>query len=443
MNMKVISRNGRHVAVNLENLNLFTIDETEAEILSLYEAGHEIPSIVSKLGIVEKFCRETVETFCSLPEGVKIVGEEYGTVNQLLLMVALDCNMRCSYCYGDGGTYNRERALMSVETAHKTLEVLSPERMTTIIFFGGEPLLNFPVIKEVAHRVEPGTCAFITNGTIMNDDILECIRTYKMSVAVSIDGPEEVHDASRCYPDGRGTHDRVMETVATLREAGVPISVETTFTKKALKAGYSAKEILEYVYQFSAGINITPVGTVDDPEFKLSSEEVKDFHKQCIDFVLEKVEKGAPIYIPDINGFIYRMASPERVIPHLLCPHYARRATVFPNGDVYPCCLHTGKDYYCGNVFDPGFVREFPENNMRVLSTLLREQLFQSCWFTPLLTRICANDVTLRGDRFSLNEDLMEAYSETVEYFLYRISQVHNWGAFFAALQKKGTIDVT
>ncbi len=446
MNMKVISKNGKYVAVNLENLNLFTIDENEAEILSLYEKGHKIPYIASELALSETLCRETIKTFCDLPEGICVTSEEPGPVDQLLLMIALDCNMKCSYCYGDGGTYKREKTLMSEKTAFRALDVISPGNIKAVTFFGGEPLLNFPLIKEVVKRVKranPAMCTIITNGTLMNKEMAAWIKAHNVSVAVSIDGPEEVHDAGRVYPDGKGTHKKVMETVDILERTGIRFAVEATFTKKTLEAGYSAGEILEYLYQFSRAIHITPVGAVLDPEYKLSFQDLIDFYTECIDFTFDKLEGGELINIPDITSFVFRIASPERVIPRLLCPHYAQRVAIFPDGDCYPCCLLAEDEYSCGNVFDPDFSKTFFEKRKDVLSRLCRDRLIQSCWFTPLLARICANDVTSEGQDFSLYADLVKTYAEVVEYFLYKISQVQDWGVFFAMLEEEIAVHVT
>jgi uncharacterized protein len=431
MDMKVISRNGEFLAVNLENLALFIIDENEATVLSLYQKGVDTQTIASELNVSEKECRQTIELFCS-HQGIQIVQEDTGDVNQLLLMVALDCNMKCSYCYGDGGTYKRERTLMTTETALKALDAVSHGGIETVTFFGGEPLLNFELIKNVVRVTPHAAHAVITNGTIMNREIAAFIKTHNITTAVSIDGPEEVHDSFRVYPDGRGTHKKVMETVRMLKASEVPLAVEATYTKRALELGYSAYRILEYLYQFTPSINISPAGFFDT--YRLSPQELTAFYLQCIEFTFDKIEEGIPINIPDITSVILRMASPERVIPRLFCPYYARRVAVFPNGDVYPCCLLAEEEYNCGNVSDPEFSSTFLKKKREVLSRLCRDRLVHPPWFTPLLTRICVSDVQLQGDCFALHEDTT-AYSDVMEYLLYRIATIEDWGSFFTMQQ--------
>lgn len=177
MKMKLISRNGEFVAVNLENLNLFRVDEQEANILSLYDKGSTIPDIAAALQISEEKCKKTIDIFCTLPKGVQLVPEELGNLNELVLMVAQDCNLKCDYCYGDGGTYGRERTLMDSKTAFNAIQCASAlGDIGRVTFFGGEPLLNFKVIKEVVENTEGVLFGIVTNGTIMTDEMLACIK---------------------------------------------------------------------------------------------------------------------------------------------------------------------------------------------------------------------------------------------------------------------------
>lgn len=434
MEMKLISRNGELVAVNLENLNIFRVDKTEADILSLYNKGVEIPDIASELGVPEEKCTKTVETFCSLPKGVQLVPEEVGALHELVLMVATDCNLKCNYCYGDGGTYKREKALMSTETAFKAIDyAVSLGNIERITFFGGEPLLNFTLIKEIVEKTKDTIkCGMITNGTIMNKEIIEFIKTHKIPTTVSIDGPEDVHDSGRVYADGRGTHKKVVKTMEMLKEAGIPFGIEATFTRKALNLGYSVKDILEYLYQFSPSINMVPVALVDDPDYKLSPQQLAEFRIQCIDFTFDKILKGEPIYVYDIMALITRIASPTRVVLKAFCTCHSEKMTVFPNGDVYSCYLSAREEFRFGNVHDPNFIEIYRRRGIEILPLLCRDRLTNPSWFTPLVTHICMGSLVPEGNLFALNKDIAQSGEETFEYLLYRMSQVRDWNTFFA-----------
>lgn len=432
MKVKIIFKNDECLAVNLETLKIFAVTETEAEILSLYDKGEKIADIAAALTVPAAQCTELVETFYH--PGTTPTPEDCTKTTQALFMVALDCNMKCGYCYGDHGTYNRERALMRTDTALKALEAV--DTLEGIIFFGGEPLLNFPLIRDVVQTVHPPACWIITNGTVMTKEIVSWLKKYNIYVAVSIDGPEPVHNAARVFPDGSGTHATVMETVTLLKKANIPVAVETTFTKETLTQGYSVHDILEYVYTISSTIHISPFGIVNDARYRLSLQELTDFYVQRIDFVFDKIEKGEPINIPDITKCISNIISPKRVQPTLLCPHYAQRMTVFPNGDVYPCFLLSDNKYACGNVTDPKFTQIFPEKNEKILSHLWRDKLTKSYWFLPFVTRICAGDVTVQDGTFSLRKDFVISNEKAAEHLLYKMSHVQNWSTFLKTLQK-------
>jgi uncharacterized protein len=435
MKMKVISRDGTYVAVNLENLNIFRVDACEAEILSLYNKGFFVPDIASKVGMPEKECESIIKTFCSTPKGVSVVPEEVGVLDEILLMVALDCNMRCGYCYGDGGSYQRKRTLMDKKTAVKAVDTFtSLGDIKTITFFGGEPLLNFSVIKTVVEYAPAITCGIITNGTIMTQEMADFIKAHKLPLTLSIDGPQPVHDAARQYVDGRGTHKTIMKTVDVLKAKKIPFAVEATYSKKALL--YSAKEVLEYLYQITPVINFATVAVVDDPEYKLSPQEYKEVRVQAIDFAFDKIEKGEPLNVIDITALAYSIARTERIIPQVFCPYHARRVAVFPNGDVYPCYLITDPKYYYGNIFDSDFVQKFPGKSKEILPQLCRDKLINAPWFTPLMTHICMGTLVSQGEYFSLRDDLVSYGPEAMEYLLYRMSRIRDWKSFFENVQK-------
>ncbi|MBU7019032.1 MAG: radical SAM protein [Theionarchaea archaeon] len=438
MQMKVISRNNELVAVNLENLNLFRIDETESRILSLYEKELKISDIALKLDISEEMCEKTLEVFCNLPKGVHLNQEDVGILDELLLMVALDCNMACRYCYGDGGTYNRERTLMDINTALRAVDTaVSLGDIKVITLFGGEPLLNFNVIGKVVQTYPDITCGIITNGTIMTEEIAQFIKEYNIPITVSIDGPQMVHDAVRYYRDGRGTHKKVVETIEILKEKDISFAIEATYTKQAVRLGYSARDILNYLYEYTSTINFASVGVVDDPECRLSPDELMDFRTQCIDFTFDKIEKGEPINIFDITALIFRIASPERVISKTFCPYHARRMAVFPNGDAFPCYLVAEDKFKYGNVFESDFVDKFTEKAQKILPILCRDRLSQSYWFVPLLTHICVSTLVNEGDTFSLNDNMKATGSPIMEHLLYRMSTIRDWSTFFSTVQQK------
>jgi len=137
----------------------------------------------------------------------RVQGRQLSEKNQspidLILITATDCNMMCKYCYANHGNYGYPPQLMSFSTAERAIDVM--ERLTTVMhsisFFGGEPLLNFPLIeKTVPHirtRHEDAIIRINTNGTLISETVIEIIKKYKIGIVLSLDGPKVINDQLR------------------------------------------------------------------------------------------------------------------------------------------------------------------------------------------------------------------------------------------------------
>ena len=149
--------------------------------------------------------------------------KQKGLVKSLCLMIAQDCNLRCKYCFGDGGSYGQERAIMSPETGMKAVDFLikssGPRKHLEMDFFGGEPLINMKTVKavtEYARKREQETgkkfkLTLTTNGLLLNDENIKWLNDNDFSLVLSLDGRKEVHDAMRPDVGGNGSYDRAIK----------------------------------------------------------------------------------------------------------------------------------------------------------------------------------------------------------------------------------------
>ena len=166
-----------------------------------------------------------------LPEEIKEMVLRDG-LQQVTLSITEDCNLRCRYCvYSDVYTLSRKRSdkMMDFKTAKKALDwyvalylegrEYNPVRSPAICFYGGEPLLNFDLIKKCVQYVKTTwpdmdfTFSMTTNGTLLNKEKEDFLKEHRFNISISIDGPKEDHDRNRVYPDGSGTHTDVMKNV--------------------------------------------------------------------------------------------------------------------------------------------------------------------------------------------------------------------------------------
>ena len=151
-------------------------------------------------------------------------------VTSLALFLTQTCNLRCVYCYGEGGEYG-ERGVMSEATALAAVDWLlasaGEEKTVHVSFFGGEPLLNFPLLQRVVAyaREQAAVCGkevkfgMTTNASLLTDEIIAYLAEEKIDPLVSFDGPPEVHDRQRPFRNGRGSYTRVHANVQKLRAA--------------------------------------------------------------------------------------------------------------------------------------------------------------------------------------------------------------------------------
>ena len=227
--------NGYDIVLDVNSGAIHVVDDVTYDIIALYEThtreeiadklsgryGRE--EILEALGEVQTLT-ENGELFT--PDGY----EDYMTdfkkrptvVKALCLHIAHDCNLACRYCFAEEGEYHGRRALMSFEVGKKALDFLiensGQRRNLEVDFFGGEPLMNWQVVKDlVAYgREQEERCnkkfrfTLTTNGVLLNDEVMEFCNREMANVVLSIDGRKEVHDKMRPFREGAGSYELIV-----------------------------------------------------------------------------------------------------------------------------------------------------------------------------------------------------------------------------------------
>lgn len=164
---------------------------------------------------------------------------------EAILMVAHACNLGCRYCFcGRGGDFPNP-GLMTKETAEEILRLFleagDGRDFQKIVLFGGEPLLNLPVIQHLVQLWTNWKSRFngrklhfvlVTNGTLLDRETVRFLKDHSIAICISVDGPRDIHDANRPAKGGGGSFDRVMSGIALLREKSIPFSVRATVTSQ-------------------------------------------------------------------------------------------------------------------------------------------------------------------------------------------------------------------
>lgn len=282
-----------------------------------------------------------------------------GFLERLVVNVSNACNLRCRYCYANGGSYGGDRAQMDSDLALEAVEAIYDHfpMIGGIQFFGGEPFLNLPVIERVCRHVRKlydekkivwmPRFGAVTNGTILTDQARDLLAEFNFGVTVSLDGPAPIHNYLRPGNFGN-SFEQTADTVFALGKAGVgEIAVQATFTRYHWELGMTVKDLLDFFHNECnvAVCHIVPVGCDETSVLALEDEsrlrrEFRDAARQSIRSLCTGQPKGL------VAAFGVLMDLLTRRNPELFCDAGLSALTVAVDGSVYPCFMLVGRPEY-------------------------------------------------------------------------------------------------
>jgi len=288
-----------------------------------------------------------------------------GVVKALCLHVAHTCNLNCSYCFASQGKYQGERAVMSLEVGKRALDFLiensKGRRNLEVDFFGGEPLMNFEVVKDLvtyAREREKETgknfrFTLTTNGVLIDDDVIDFANREMSNVVLSLDGRKEVHDRFRVDFKGNGSWEKIVPKFQKLVKArnNKAYYMRGTFTHHNPDFVNDIKEMLDLGF---TELSMEPVVCAPDDPSALTEEDlpvVLEQYEKLAELMMERRKSGAPFtfyhYMIDLKGgpCIYKRVSG--------CGSGTEYMAVTPWGDLYPCHQFVGDEkFLLGNIWD-------------------------------------------------------------------------------------------
>ena len=296
-------------------------------------------------------------------------GNRRTVVKALCLHIAHDCNLACRYCFAEEGEYHGRKALMSFEVGKKALDFLiassGARRNLEVDFFGGEPLLNWQVVKDLVaygrSREEEAGKKFrftlTTNGVLLNDEIMEFCNREMGNVVLSVDGRKEVHDFMRPFRKGAGSYDLIMpkfKKFADLREQD-RYYVRGTYTHYNLDF---SKDVLHLADQGFRQISIEPVVAPDEADYAIRKEDIPILLEQYDILAKEMIKREKEGRGFNFFHFMIDLTGGPCVYKRLSgCGSGTEYLAVTPWGDLYPCHQFVGEEeYLMGNV-DQGVIR--------------------------------------------------------------------------------------
>ena len=303
------------------------------------------------------------DTFSSMAG--KLKQKSAGVVKALCLHVAHTCNLNCSYCFASQGKYHGDRALMSYEVGKQALDFLvahsGSRRNLEVDFFGGEPLMNFDVVKRLvayARSIEKAhnknfRFTLTTNGILIDEDVIDFANREMSNVVLSLDGRKEVHDRYRVDYAGNGSWDRIVPKFQKLVQAreGKNYYMRGTFTHANPDFLQDIRQMLDLGF---TELSMEPVVCAPDDPSALTSEDISvvmEQYEELAKLMLQRDREGHPFtfyhYMLDLTGgpCIYKRISG--------CGSGTEYMAVTPWGDLYPCHQFVGDEKFkLGNIWD-------------------------------------------------------------------------------------------
>lgn len=289
-------------------------------------------------------------------------------ISSMALFVTQSCNLRCIYCYGNGGEYGT-RGNMEEKTAYQAVDWLAEKSgkaaKMSITFFGGEPFLNFPLIKKVVEyarkiaqeKNKEVVFAVTTNATLLDDEKISFINEHHINVMVSIDGPKEIQDAQRPYANGAGSYDSIIPGIKRL------LAVFPETPAHAVIVGDTDPHLIRKSLQ-ELGFKSTSIMPVSNILLELDCEKLD----RNFSGVWVKLEQEAEMWIEYVKNrdseSLRQLMSNSQLYSGLICfmhnqkRHYpcgagTKVVGVSCQGDIYLCHRFVGmEEYKLGSIFD-------------------------------------------------------------------------------------------
>ena len=412
---------GYNIVLDICSGAAHVVDDVAYDIIELFEKESRetvIKAISEKYAVAEDVTltdiEECYDDICELrdtgklftpdtfePMADKLKAKTAGVVKALCLHIAHTCNLNCSYCFASQGKYHGERAVMSYEVGKRALDFLiensGTRRNLEVDFFGGEPLLNFDVVKQLVEYArgiekEKGKnfrFTLTTNGVLIDDDVIDFCNREMSNVVLSLDGRKEIHDRFRVDYLGNGSFDKIVPKFQRLVEArgGTNYYMRGTFTHANPDFLEDIKVMLDLGFN---ELSMEPVVCADGDPAELTKEDieiVKDQYEKLAELMLERRREGRPFtfyhYMIDLKGgpCIYKRISG--------CGSGTEYMAVTPWGDLYPCHQFVGDDKYrLGSIYE-GVTNTEIQGEFASCNVYAKEEC-RDCWAKLYCSGGCA-----------------------------------------------------
>ena len=404
--------NGFHIIMDVNSGSVHSVDPVMYDAVAI--VAERVPELAEPEKLSEEVAREVMERLsptygeAEVQEALDeiqylIDAEELLTTDQyhdyvvdfkkrktvvkaLCLHIAHDCNLACQYCFAEEGEYHGRRALMSFEVGKKALDFLiansGNRRNLEVDFFGGEPLMNWEVVKQF---VEYGRSkekeynknfrfTMTTNGVLLNDEIMDYCNREMSNVVLSLDGRKEVNDKMRPFRGGKGSFDLIVPKFQKFAEmrGDRDYYVRGTFTRHNLEF---SKDVTELADLGVRSMSIEPVVAKPEEEYAIREEDLPQIMEEYDHLAEEYIKRKKEGRGFNFFHFNIDLNQGPCVAKRLSgCGSGTEYLAVTPWGDLYPCHQFVGQEeFLLGNV-DTGVTNERIRDEFKLCNVYAKDK---------------------------------------------------------------------
>ena len=398
--------NGYNIVLDVYSGSVHAVDELAYAAIALVDAGHpraEAADLLAKKyadhpEVTAEDINDCFDDIEELKADGKLFAEDIyadhafdfknrsTVVKALCLHIAHDCNLACQYCFAEEGEYHGRRALMSFEVGKKALDFLvansGSRRNLEVDFFGGEPLMNWKVVKElVAYGRELEKqydkhfrFTLTTNGVLLNEEVQEFVNREMDNVVLSLDGRKEVNDRMRPFRNGKGSYDLIVPKFQKLAESRnqQKYYIRGTFTRNNLDFSKDVEHFADLGFE---QVSIEPVVGEDTDPYAIQKDDLPQIFEEydrLAKMIIDREKSGRGF---NFFHFMIDLEGGPCVSKRLSgCGSGTEYLAVTPWGDLYPCHQFVGdENFLMGNV-NEGITRPEIADEFRCCNVYTKEK---------------------------------------------------------------------
>ncbi|HKM32269.1 MAG TPA: thioether cross-link-forming SCIFF peptide maturase [Oscillospiraceae bacterium] len=424
-------QNGYNIVLDVESGGVHVVDKLTYELLDHIEPplSPKCPE-KAKSALLGRYTAEEIdssyeELYELYEQGILFSPDDYrqfavnmapSPVKAMCLHIAHDCNLRCEYCFASTGDFGKGRKLMDFDTGKRAIDFLlenSGDRTNLELdFFGGEPLMNFGVVRQIVEYARSREQEYgkrfrftiTTNGVLIDKDKIDFINREMSNVVLSIDGRKEVNDRMRKHRNGSGSYDTIVERYVELCKARdfQDYYVRGTFT------GYNLDFTKDVMHLYDLGfdqISVEPAVTEATLPYAITEKDLPTVFAEYEKLALEllklerkRAETGEGKYLNFFHFMLDLEQGPCAIKRLRGCGCGNEYVAITPDGDIYPCHQFVGiEDWKMGNLFDKSF--DLQRKEYFAKANIYTKQDCSTCWAKFYCSGGCnANNLIYAGD---------------------------------------------